>query len=368
MSRRVSERVQFLIGVVLAAILTLSLAACGGGQPAPPAQDSKPAPTAAQPASKAAEQPKAGEPLKLNMATFNMGSSWYTYGATIAEIVREALPAGSQVNILDQAGGVGNPKLVGDGKVPLAISFNVTDRWAYDGTEEYKKDNKKRDNIRGVAGYLDEYFVGIVARKDLGITDLAQLKEKKPKLNLMTVPVGGLGEVANRLILEAYGMTYNDIKSWGGSVEHTDFNAIADAFRDGKADMFMQTITLGHPTITELSTATQVTFIALSEDVIKKLSDQYGFVRAELPAGAFKGLDKNTPTLGLTSTLITNTSMPDDAVYQITKAINTNADRLRKGHKALEYFDPKRAPLRDGLGVPLHPGAEKYYREAGLLK
>ncbi|KYH32249.1 TAXI family TRAP transporter solute-binding subunit [Neomoorella mulderi] len=346
--------------LLVALVLTLTLAtailvtACGGQKEKVPAGNSGTTPS------------NANGPVKLNMATFNMGSSWYTYGATIAEVIRGALPEGSQVNILDQAGGVGNPKLVGDEKVQLAISFNVTDKWAYDGKEIYS--DKKRENIRGIAGYLDEYYFGIVARKDLGITDLAQLKEKKPKIHLMTVPVGGLGEVTTKLVLQAYGVTYDDIKSWGGTVEHSDFNAIVDAFRDGKADMFMQTITKGHPAVTELATTTPVVFIPISEDKIQELSSNYGFVRDEIPANSFKGQDENVPTLGLTSTLITHSKVPDEIVYKITKAVIENKDRIRQGHKALEVFDPAKAPRLDGLGVPLHSGAEKYYREAGYLK
>ncbi|CEP66490.1 TRAP transporter solute receptor, TAXI family [Moorella glycerini] len=340
--------------LIMALAIATFAAACGGQKEKAPASNSGQA------------QSKANEPLKLNIATFNMGSSWYTYGATIAEVIRGVLPEGSQVNILAQAGGVGNPKLIGDEKVQMAIGFNVTDKWAYDGKEIYS--DKKRDNIRGIAGYLDEYYFGIVARKDLGITDLAQLKEKKPKIHLMTVPVGGLGEVATKLVLQAYGVSYDDIKSWGGTVEHSDFNAIVDAFRDGKADMFMQTITKGHPAVTELATTTPVVFIPIGEDKIQELSSSYGFVRAEIPANSFKGQDKNIPTLGLTSTLITHSNVPDEIVYKITKAIIENEDRIRQGHKALEVFDPAKASRLDGLGVPLHPGAEKYYREAGLLK
>ena len=309
--------------------------------------------------------PKDEQPLNLDLATFNMGSSWYVYGTTISELARDVLPKGSKVNVLAHAGGVGNLKLVGDGKAQLGLGFNVTDKWAYEGKHVY---DKAYPNLRGLAGYMDEYYFGMVTRKGLEITELAQLKEKKPAIDLMTVPVGGLGEAITKLVLEHYGITYEDIKAWGGSVQHTDHKTIIESFRDGKADMYMHTISKGHPSLTELAVTTPLNFIGMQEHTIEKLCNEYGFVKAELPAGTFNGQDEAVPTIGLTTTFFTTEDLSEDIAYKITKALVENKEALEQGHKALKRFTPEDACKPEGIGIPLHPGAEKYYKEAGLLK
>lgn len=344
--------------LIMSMILMAGLTACGSNE--------KPVDNVAKPDTPTQEGPAAAAPVDLDFPTFSMGSTWYAYGATIAETMKDGLPKGSRVNMLDRAGGIGNPKMIGDGQAPIALGYPTSAKWAYEGTEPYT--DKTRDGIRSVLGGLDEYYFAIVASKKSGITDLAKMKEEKPKIHLMTVPVGGLGELMTRFTLNSYGITYDDIKAWGGSVEHTDFNAIVDAFRDGKADMFMQTVSQGHPAVTELAITTPVTFVSISEENIEKLNDEYGFFRAEIPAGCFKGQDNPVPTLGLSTNIITNIDVPEETIYAITKSLIEGAERLQKGHKSLEYFDPEKAALPERLGVPLHPGAERYYKEIGLIK
>src|ERR1044071_6722979 len=102
-------------------------------------------------------------PVNLAFATLDTGSAWYVYGATIAELLRKALPAGSNVDVKPRAGGVGNPKLVAKNETPLGLSFTVTNRWAFEGKEAY---DTRLDNLRGLAGGLDTYYlVAVVARK-----------------------------------------------------------------------------------------------------------------------------------------------------------------------------------------------------------
>ena len=303
------------------------------------------------------------EPVKVRMATFNLGSSWYVYGALMADILRNGLPKGSTVDILPHAGGVGNPKLVYGGEAEMALGFNVTAKWALEGKLAY---DKKMPTLRGLVGALDEYFVGIVATKKSKITSLAEIPEKRMPIHLVTVPKGGMGEYANQQIMEAYGAGYDEIKSFGGKVTHTSFSVIAKMLVDGRADLFMQVITVGHPAMTEIATTTDVTFLSLREDVVKKLS-QYGWIPATIPAGTFKHQDQKVPTVGLTTNLIATDKMPNDLAYAITKAICENQETLSKGHAGLKSFNPRVAWKAENLGVPLHPGAERFYKEKGLM-
>src|SRR5499426_1532361 len=90
---------------------------------------------------------QAPTPVNLAFATLDTGSAWYVYGATIAELLRRALPAGSNIDVKPRAGGVGNPRLVAKNETPLGLSFTVTNRWAYEGREAY---DAKLDNLRAL--------------------------------------------------------------------------------------------------------------------------------------------------------------------------------------------------------------------------
>src|SRR5688500_3831512 len=164
-------------------------------------------------------------PVNLAFATLDTGSAWYVYGATIAELLRKSLPAGSNIDVKPRAGGVGNPRLVAKNETPLGFGVTVTNRWAAEGKEAY---TEKLDNLRAlVAG----------ATKKLGGTSVREIRDRKLPVRVYTQPVGALGEFAGRQLLRATGFGYNEIKGWGGSVTHVGYNVIIDAFKDGRADI-----------------------------------------------------------------------------------------------------------------------------------
>jgi hypothetical protein len=175
------------------------------------------------------------------------------YGATIAELLRKTLPAGSNIDVKPRAGGVGNPRLVAKNETPLGLSFTVTNRWAWEGREAY---DTKLDNLRALAGGLDTYYLVAVVSKKLPVSSLTELKDKKQPLKLVTQPVGSLGEFAARQLLRAQGLTYADLKAWGGSTAHVGYNIIIDSFRDGRVD----TLIAGGWSIFQLYTAARGTF------------------------------------------------------------------------------------------------------------
>jgi hypothetical protein len=209
--------------------------------------------------------------------------------------------------------------------------------------------------------------VGIIATKKSKITSLEEIPKKKIPLRLATVTRGGLGEFANRQILEALGTSYKAIESYGGKVTHTSFGVIAKMLADGQADVFMQVVTAGHPAMTEIAITTEVTFLSLNDEVVKKLT-AYGWYPATLPAGTFKGQNDPTPTIGTTTTLIATDKFPVDAAYAVTKSICENRDFLAKGHAGLKAFKPELGWKPERLGLPLHPGAEKYFQEKGWMR
>jgi TRAP transporter TAXI family solute receptor len=327
-----------IIAAVVAAVLVVSLVAVGAAQQA--------------------------QPVTLAFATLGQGSAWYIYGATMAELLRKTLPPGSNVDVKPFSGGVGNAKLVAKGETPLALSFTVTNRWATDGKEAY---DAKLENLRGLVGGLDTYYLVAVAAKKLNINSLREIKDKKLAVRAFSQPVGSLGEFAMRQLLREYGISYADLKSQGGSTTHVNYNIIVDAFKDGRADLLIAVVTPKHPSVTEITTFTDVKFLPLEPERIAGLT-ALGYKPATMPAETFKNQADPVKTVGFPTVLITNKDLPEPIAYTVTKTILENKDALVRGHAGLAEFEPKTAWQPDEVGLPLHPGAERVYREKGYMK
>jgi TRAP transporter TAXI family solute receptor len=306
----------------------------------------------------------AQQPVTLAFSSLNAGTAWYVYGATMADLLRKALPPGSNVDVKPFAGGVGNAKLVARNETPLGLSFTVTNRWAFEGTEAY---DTKLDNLRGLVGGLDTYYLLAVAQKKLNIRSLREIKDKKLPVRLYSLPVGSLGEFGGRQLLRAYGISYADIKAAGGSTTHVGYNVIVDAFKDGRADVLLAVITPKHPSVSEIATFTDVVFLGLEPDVVQGLAP-LGYTPATMPADTFKNQPEPVGTVGVPTVLITNKDLPEPVAFTVTKTLIESKDALVRGHAGLSAFDPQTAWRPEKLGIPLHPGAERAYREKGWMK
>lgn len=303
-------------------------------------------------------------PVNLAMATLGSGTAWYVYGATMADLLRKTLPPGSNVDVKPFAGGVGNAKLVARNETPIGLSFTVTNRWAAEGREAY---DAKIDNLRGLVGGLDTYYLVTIAAKKLNIGSLREVKDKKLAVRAYSLPVGSLGEFAMRQVLREYGLSYADLKSFGGTVTNANYNIIVDAFKDGRADLLVAVVTPKHPSISEIATFTDVSFLPIEPEHAKGLAT-LGYKPATMPPNTFKNQTQPVPAVGFPTVLITNAALPEPLAYTITRTIVDNKDALVRGHAGLAEFDPKTAWQPDEVGLPLHPGAERLYREKGWMK
>jgi TRAP transporter TAXI family solute receptor len=303
-------------------------------------------------------------PVNLSFSTLDTGSAWYVYGATMAELLRKTLPPGSNIDVKPRSGGVGNPRLVARNETPLGLAFTVTNRWAAEGKEAY---TEKLENLRALVGGLDTYYLVALATKKLGISSVREIRDKKLPVRVYTQPVGSLGEFAGRQLLRATGIGYNEIKGWGGTTSHVGYNVIIDAFKDGRADILFAVITPKHPSISEIVSSVDVEFLGLDADTTKALMP-LGYTAATMPADTFKNQTKPVTTVGFPTVLITNKDLPEPIAYTVTKTVVENKDALVRAHGGLAAFDPQTAWQPEKVGIPLHPGAERAYREKGWMK
>jgi TRAP transporter TAXI family solute receptor len=307
---------------------------------------------------------RAQAPVNLAFATLSQGTAWYVYGATMAELLRKTLPPGSTVDVKPFSGGVGNPRLVAKNETPLGLSFSVTNRWAFEGREAY---DARLENLRGLVGGLDTYYLLAMASRKLEVASLREIRERKVPVRLYTLPVGSLGEFGARQLLREYGITYADIKAWGGSTTHVNYPVIVDAFKDGRADLLIAVITPKHPSITEIATFVEVRFLGLEPERIRNLG-ALGYTSATMPADTFKHQPQPVTTVGFPTVLITNKELPEPVAYTVTRTVIENKDALVRGHAGLAEFDPPTAWRPEKVGIPLHPGAERAYREKGWMR
>lgn len=303
------------------------------------------------------------QPVDVKIASLDVGSKWYNYAASFAELIRQELPEGSIVDVLPYSGTIGNVKLVGTGEAPVGLTMSMAGNWGYKGKVVFEQ---KYEDLRVLVGGFDQYYYATIVREEVPIDSLKDVKDKKVPIKIVTQPVGSLGESGSRLLLDAYGLTEDDITGAGGSITHTSTEVIASDMKDGRANVLMQATSVGHPAVTDISISTDIKFLNYEDEIIKKL-EEYGFNEAILPAGSFKGQDEDVKMVGMSTILIANANLPDEVAYSITKAIIENAEQLRQNHGSMKSFDPAGSLKKTG-GIPLHPGAEQYYREAGLLK
>ena len=171
-----------------------------------------------------------------------------------------------------------------------------------------------------------------------------------------------------RLVLQAYGMTYEMIQSWGGSVTPTSTSVAQTQMIDGKADIWINMLVANHPMISELAVSTEILFLPMSDEIVKKL-EALGYKKDVLPAKSFRGQDKEVQLVGWPTTLVGHKDLPADVAYVLTKTLVENKPELVKGHAALKDFAPEDAwKFQTYYGTPLHPGAANYYKEKGMLK
>lgn len=306
-------------------------------------------------------------PTDLSFASLDQGSAWYNYAVSIGQLVEPQLGDGSVVEVLTYAGSIGNPELVSTGEADLATSFSAVTSWAVNGEEGTPFEGETMDNLRVLVGGLDQYYFGPITPANSGVESIRQAVDEQMGLDLVSQPRASLGDAGTQLVLRAYGASVDDITSWGGSFEPTSTDVATNAIRDGNADLWIQAITAGHPNITELAETSDIEILSIDDAALAELQP-LGLEAATLPGGTFRGQDEDVQLIGFTTTLIASDEMSEEVAYQITKAVIEGADQLKSANASMSAFDPERAWTEAATGaVQLHPGAERYFREAGLM-
>lgn len=306
--------------------------------------------------------------LEISIGAMAPGTSWYVFGATLANLLQEALPKNSRVEVIARGGGVGNPILVDRGDETIALAQTFTSLWAYHG-EPRVYGGKRHQNLRALVGGLNSVWVTAILRQEYidrtGYDTLEQALLFDQPIRVVMKPQGSSVPLLVDLIFELLGTSRERIESRGGRIIQVTANQIPSLLRDGGADLYFETALRGHPAVTEVSRTVDVRFIDLPRSVLSKLSER-GINSSPMPQW-FKGQSGPTQAVELGTVVIAHKTLSSDLAYLITKTICENKTRMAKAHKAWTDFDPTQAGSAEKTGIPLHPGAQRYYREKGWL-
>ena len=306
----------------------------------------------------------AADPITLVWSAGGVGGGWYTVAAGIAELVKEANPEIS-IKVVPGESQL-NPLKVEANDAQLGLGLFPFDAMAVKGVGIY---TTPVTHVRGIGGSLSNVFAHFLAYADYEANSMSEIIEKKLPVRIVTQPAGSSEEFILRKALEAYGVTYDDIKSWGGQIIFIGEGEGADLFKDKHADVLIANMAPPAAIIEEISVGGRsVKLLPISKEVVEKLAAE-GFIggdRAVIKKENYNFLKEDLSTLVTGTEILVRDSVPEEVVYQITKTICENPDRLLQIHASLKDWIPEEGWKY--LFVPLHPGAERYYREAGYLK
>jgi TRAP transporter TAXI family solute receptor len=197
---------------------------------------------------------------------------------------------------------------------------------------------------------------------------IREIFESKKAITIGTTPPGGSDEWVMRKVFEFYKTTYNDVRSRGGKVILVSYTDLANQYRDRNMDILFANLAVPGAAIQEASLGRKMRILPMDDDLIKFM-EGVGLSRGVIPKGSYKDVtnnDQDIPTIAMANTIVANAKVPNDVVHDFVKVLVSNVDSVRKVHPAFKDFEPKDAVKL--ANVPLHPGAERAYREAGLLK
>jgi len=239
----------------------------------------------------------------------------------------------------------------GRGELALVPGDVLSAAWRADEQAGFKTSHYK---LRGVSAAYGNY-VQIVARADSGIRTVADLKGKRVSVGMARSST----ELNARAIVKAAGLSYKDF----AKVEYLPFGQSAELLKDRQIDATLQSTVAGAMPLRDLATAAKLVLVAIPADVVAKAGDV--FQPATIPAGTYPGQATDVPTAAIPNFLVTRSDVPDELVYAMTKALFANLDTLRGLQSVAKAMTRENAIT--GMPVPLHPGAEKYYREVGVI-
>jgi TRAP transporter TAXI family solute receptor len=305
-----------------------------------------------------------GHAQTLTWTAGGVGGGWYAIAGGISNIIHEKA-GGITVKVIP-GGGTVNPRLVDKGDCELGWGLPFLNVAAWNGEDPY---DKKHTELRAIAGGMSLNFFHFYVAADSPIKTMDEVFKQKKALRMAISPMGTSDEWVFRKVLASYKTDYKELEAAGFKFFRGSYAEQASQFKDRNVDSVFTFLALPGAAITEASIGRSLRLINFSAESLQSLK-QYGIESAKIPPGTYpKAANANEDVLTAIagSVILVNRNVSDDVTYRIAKAIHENLDQFRKIHASLVPYQLKDAVTGLGL-IPLHPGAEKYYKEKGVLK
>ena len=293
----------------------------------------------------------------ITIGTGGVTGTYYPTGGAICRLVNKYKKETKiRCSVESTGGSVYNINTIKNGELDFGVAQSDVVYQASKGVKKFE--GKKVAKLRSVMAIYPELFT-LVTRKDANINKIMDIKGKRINLG----NPGSGNEATALAMFDALGMKKSDL-AFAGALKAAE---MPDALRDNKIDGYFYMV--GHPTanIKDASNSVDVKITPITGAKIDKFvqANPY-FAQADVPGGLYKGNEAGTPTFGVKAVLVTSTDVSDKAVYTVVKSILENFDAFKKLHPA--YANITKESLLDGLSAPMHDGAKKYFKEAGLVK
>lgn len=305
-----------------------------------------------------------GHAQTLTWTAGGVGGGWYAIAGGISNIIHEKA-GGITVKVIP-GGGTVNPRLVDKGDCELGWGLPFLNVAAWNGEDPY---DKKHTNLRAIAGGMSLNFFHFYVAAESPIKTMDEVFTQKKALRMGISPTGTSDEWVFRKVLASYKTDYKELEAAGFKFFRGSYAEQASQFKDRNVDSVFTFLAIPGAAITEASIGRPLRLINFSQESLQSLK-QYGIESGKIPPGTYpKAANANEDVLTAIagSVILVNKNVSDDVTYRIAKAIHENLDQFRKIHGSLAPYQLKDAVTGLGL-IPLHPGAEKYYKEKGILK
>ncbi len=294
----------------------------------------------------------------VTIGTGGVTGVYYPTGGAICRLVNKTRKEhGIRCSVESTGGSVYNLNTIAAGELDMGVAQSDWQYHAYNGTSKFEEQGANKD-LRAVFSVHPEPFT-VVARADSGIKNFMDLKGKR--VNVGNPGSGQRGTM--EVLMKALGWTMDDFKL----VSELKSAEQSQALCDNKVDAMV--FTVGHPSgsIKEATTSCDSVLVDVTGPAVDKLvADNDYYRKATIPGGMYRGTDEDTQTFGVGATFVTSAKVSEDVIYQVVKAVFENFDEFKKLHPAFGVLK-KEEMIKDGLSAPLHKGAAKYYKEAGLM-
>lgn len=291
----------------------------------------------------------AGGAAELKMMTGPQGGSWIPLGGQLKDLWEKAVP-GMNVQVLPGAG-IANVRGIEEGKADIGLANSISTADAMSGRPPF---NKPHGNVCNIASLYPQYFQFVVLA-DAGINKISDLKGKA----ITTQQRGNTGEVITRHFLEANGVSYNDVK-----VSFVGYTDSVNQMKDGHVVAFGLNTQAPAGAVMDLAAARDIKIFEQTDSYENMLKLNPAYKLITLPKGTYPKQDKDLKVIGFFTHVVASCKLPEDAVYTMTKTIATNTATLATVAKDIAKLQP--AGMAADIGVRFHPGAARYYKEAGI--